>query len=85
MESLAEAVDAVICEVALTDEKHGKTAEEVDSRKRFIAGASMGAQYANCESEYKLTPPLYTYCRWIHSFAIYNVSTAFPQKSESVR
>ncbi|KAK9897173.1 alpha/beta-hydrolase [Cystobasidium minutum MCA 4210] len=42
MESLAEAVDAVICEVALTDEKHGKTPEEVDSRKRFIAGASMG-------------------------------------------
>lgn len=42
MESLAEAVDAVICEVALTDEKHGKTPEEVDSRKRFVAGASMG-------------------------------------------
>lgn len=42
MESLAEAVDAVICEVALKDEEHGKTAEEVDSRKRFIAGASMG-------------------------------------------
>lgn len=42
MESLAEAVDAVICEVALTDEKHGKTPEQVDSRKRFIAGASMG-------------------------------------------
>lgn len=57
MESLAEAVDAVICEVALTDEKHGKTAEEVDSRKRFIAGASMGTQNIKSGSEYNLTPP----------------------------
>jgi hypothetical protein len=42
MKDLAEAVDAVICDVALMDEKQGKTDEEVDSRKRFIAGASMG-------------------------------------------
>lgn len=50
MESLAEAVDAVICEVALTDEKHGKTPEEVDSRKRFIAGASMGMYFASLQT-----------------------------------
>jgi S-formylglutathione hydrolase FrmB len=42
MESLAEAVDAVICDVALCDRNNGSTDEELDTRKRFIAGSSMG-------------------------------------------
>lgn len=42
MEELAEGVDAVICDVALKDMKEGKSENDVDSRKRFICGASMG-------------------------------------------
>ena len=43
MEELAEGVDAVICDVAWKDMKEGKSENDVDSRKRFICGASMGA------------------------------------------
>jgi dienelactone hydrolase len=43
MEEVAEGVDAVICDVALKDmERNGKTDGEIDARKLFIAGSSMG-------------------------------------------
>lgn len=42
MGSLAEAVDAVICDMATHDRKEGCTDTDLDTRKRFIAGASMG-------------------------------------------
>ena len=41
-ESLAAAVDAVICDVAERDRKQGQTQAQLDARKRFIAGSSMG-------------------------------------------
>jgi len=69
MEDLAEAIDAVICDVALVDEKHGKTSEEVDSRKRFIAGASMGElQLANGRHLIETRSSRRLYCS-----AVYNV------------
>lgn len=42
MESLEQGVDAVICDVAKLDRKKGASDEEINSRRRFIAGASMG-------------------------------------------
>lgn len=56
MEDVAEGVDAVICDVALKDmERAGKTEAEIDARKLFIVGSSMGGftalLYALCVHE----------------------------------
>lgn len=42
MTHLAEAVDAAVCDVALRDMQEGKSEADIDSRRRYICGASMG-------------------------------------------
>lgn len=42
MDIIAQGIDAVICDVSVCDLRGGATQAEVDSRKRFIAGSSMG-------------------------------------------
>lgn len=75
MEDLAEAVDAVICEVALKDEESGKSAEEVDSRKRFIAGASMGQSVVmHLKMRRTRTTHSLPQNRWFYCSIIYNVN-----------
>lgn len=42
VDSLAAAVDAVICDVAYRDKKGGVSDRDLDSRKRYVVGMSMG-------------------------------------------
>ncbi|CAD6578558.1 MAG: hypothetical protein CYPHOPRED_000614 [Cyphobasidiales sp. Tagirdzhanova-0007] len=42
METLVDALDAVVCDVMMCDHSEGVIDAELDARKRFIAGSSMG-------------------------------------------